>query len=314
MNAGVVDEKSVLVFSMIAQRLAVVTEKNYQATIVKLMLFQPGKESTQFVIGISNLPVVGMIAILRSVRLWGIVWAMRVVQMQPEKKWPAWCLLHPADCVRNTVRCLAVHQADIFLLESFRLEGVIIKVEAPRQSPTARQHERADHSASCISMLFECLRDGAKLRRQRLSREILYAILKRIRAGQDSRVGRPGQRHLRECPFENHPFAAQGIQNRRLHLLCAVAPDMVSPKRVHGDEDDIGGGLPLACSRTFARGSILREAGDREKRESDVKKSLQEIPSRYAGCRALEFIVAELLAPCASLRGHPHSGLSLRTP
>src|SRR5439155_26567390 len=179
-------------------------------------------------------------AILSVVRLGRIIRAVRIIEVKPEKKWAMSGLLQPVDRVSDAFRCFAIDQAQISFLEFLRGEGIVIEIKTASQSPTAVKNKRADHSPGRISMLFESLREGAELRSERLPGEILHAILKWIGPRENDRVRRPGERNLRNSVFKEDAVVGEGIGRRSLHLLCAVATDVVGANSVDRDQNDIG--------------------------------------------------------------------------
>src|SRR5712692_3631900 len=167
-----------------------------------------------------------MSAVLSAIRFGWIVRTVGILQMKPEEKWPARSflppfLIKPIQRVGNALPRPAIHQTDIFFHEALGGESVVVKIEAPGQSPTAIEHKGADYCAGGIALLFEGLSDGAELRRQRLSGEILHTVLEGIRSSQNGRVRRPGERDLRDGVFEPNAVAGQSIQRRRLDICRA---------------------------------------------------------------------------------------------
>src|SRR5208282_6653930 len=156
--------------------------------------------------------------------------------MQPEKKWTLRSLLQPRDSVRHTFPGATVHQTDVLLLEGFRRKRVIVKVEAARQPPTPVENEGADHRSGGVTRLLEGLGHGAKLLRQRLPGEILYAVLKRVCASQDHRVRRPSQGNLRDRPLKQDTVMRQPIKRRSLDHFCAIASHVVGTQSIDGDQ------------------------------------------------------------------------------
>src|SRR5208283_2343739 len=121
-----------------------------------------------------------------------------------------------------------------------RRECVIIKVEAARQPPTPVEHEGADHGAGGIPRLLECLGDRAKLRTERLPGEILYAVLKRISAGQDHGMRRPGQRNLRDGALKHNTVVSQRIEGWSLDGLRSITSHVIGTQGIDGDQYNAG--------------------------------------------------------------------------
>ena len=82
-NRGIVNKKSVLTFSVLAKRFAVIAEKYDQSATVELIALEPGQEPSELVIGVCDFSIIGVVTILGTVRLGRIVGAVRVVQVQP---------------------------------------------------------------------------------------------------------------------------------------------------------------------------------------------------------------------------------------
>src|SRR6202158_3020492 len=183
MHSCVVHEEPMLVFAVVPERLAVIAERYDQRRIIKVVLLEPCDQVAELVIRVGDLAIVEVAAILGTVGFRRIIWAVRIVKMQPEKKWASRSLLQPGDGMCYALPGATVHQTGIFFLEGFRRERIIVKVEAARQPPTPVEYEGADHGSGGVTSLLESLRHGAKLLRQWLAGEILHAVLKGISAG-----------------------------------------------------------------------------------------------------------------------------------
>src|SRR5438552_5537220 len=210
-----------------------------------MITLQPRDQAPQFVISVGDFAVVKMVAILSVVRLGRIIRAVRIIEVKPEKKWAMSGLLQAVDRVSDAFRCFAIDQAQISFLEFLRGEGIVIEIKTASQSPTAVKNKRAYHSPRGISMLFESLGHGAESWGERLSSEILHAVLKWIGSRENDRMRRPGERNLRDGALEENAIAREGIGRRGLHLFCAVATDVVGANGVDRDQNDVG--------RQFAR-------------------------------------------------------------
>src|SRR4029077_17399054 len=156
-------------------------------------------------IRVGDLAIVEVAAVFGAVRFRRIVRAVRVVKMQPEEKRASRSFLQPGDGRRYARAGAPVDNTCIFLLEGSPAEGIIVKVEAARQPPTPVENEGADHSSGGVTRVLEGLRHETKFLCQRLPGEVLHAVLKRISAGQDDRMRRPGKWDLRDCPLKHDP-------------------------------------------------------------------------------------------------------------
>src|SRR2546430_16513452 len=95
-----------------------------------MIIFQPGDQAPQFVIGVGDFPVVKMIAILSVVRLGRIIRAVRIIEVKPEKEWAMSGLLQPVNHVSNALSCFAIDEAQILFLEFLGREGIVIEIES----------------------------------------------------------------------------------------------------------------------------------------------------------------------------------------
>jgi hypothetical protein len=75
---------------------------------------------------------------------------------------------------------------------------------------------------------------------ERLPGEILYAVLKRISAGQDYRMGRPGQRNLRNGALKDNAVASQRVEGWSLDGVRSVTPHVISAQSIDGDQYNAG--------------------------------------------------------------------------
>src|ERR1019366_8945622 len=96
------------------------------------------------VIGIGNLAIVEVAAVRGAVGLRRIVGAVRVVEMQPEKKRASRSSLQPGERMGYALPGAPVDQTDILLLEGRRRKRIIVKIEAKRHDPNAVEHDGGD--------------------------------------------------------------------------------------------------------------------------------------------------------------------------
>src|SRR5258708_3031098 len=106
-----------LTLAVLPQRFAVVAEHDDQAPVIKLIALEPGDQASEFVIGVSNLPVIQMPLILRVVRRGWIVGAVRIIKVQPKEKRSLMICLQPSQRPSYTLFRLAIDQAEVPVLE-----------------------------------------------------------------------------------------------------------------------------------------------------------------------------------------------------
>ena len=83
MHRGVIDEKPVLGFAMLAQRLAVVACKHHESSVEKFQLAQAREESFKHGVIKSDFAVIQVAGVAAEVRLGRAIRAVRVVEMHP---------------------------------------------------------------------------------------------------------------------------------------------------------------------------------------------------------------------------------------
>src|SRR5438552_11625993 len=192
-------------------------------------------------IGIRDLAVVEVVAIVGEIWFEWIEGAVRVVQVQPEKKRTGTTSLpafgQPAKRTSDAGLGFAINQSWVLLQKGLGGECIIVKIEAARQATHSIQHIRAHDRAGRIPIFLESLRDRAELRIERLSSEILNYVLKRISAGEDCGVRRPRQRHLRNCAVKDYSVMRERVESWSLTIGVSVAAEMVGADRVDGDQN-----------------------------------------------------------------------------
>jgi hypothetical protein len=76
--------------------------------------------------------------------------------------------------------------------------------------------------------------------RERLPGEILDAILKRVSAGQDHRVGRPGQWNLRDGALKDYAVVSQRVEGWSLDHLRSITSHVIGAQSIDGDQYNAG--------------------------------------------------------------------------
>src|SRR6266404_8535314 len=191
-------------------------------------------------VGVRDLAIVRVLAILSAVRLRRIVWAVRIIQMQPQEKRAVWRPLaaEPVYGMRYALFCAAIHEANVFVLEGFGRKSIIVKIETARQTPATVKYERADHSASRVPILFERLSEGTELGIERVAREVLDSVLEWICAGENCGVRRPSERHLCNSALKDNAIMGQAVEGWSFDVGISVAAEVIGPNGVDRDQND----------------------------------------------------------------------------
>src|SRR6266566_2278391 len=91
------------VFSMRAERFAVICHHRDQRLIVKPMLLECIKQLAYARVRVCNLTVIGLGCVVLFIGRRRIVRVMRIIEMHPQEKWPARHLAEPAESMIHDV-------------------------------------------------------------------------------------------------------------------------------------------------------------------------------------------------------------------
>ena len=214
-----------------------------------MVLLQPGDQPAQFVVGVGDFSVIGMIRDIGT----GKVQADRTgcgdrtnAARRKTDAAAVFCFQSFSSHRKARVTlspALRSTRPISFCLKRFGGESVVIEIKAASQSPTAVQNKRTDHCACDVALLFEHLRHRTEPLIEGLPGKILHAILKRIGAGQDGGVRRPCKGHLGDGSVEDNAIASQAVHDRGLNVGRAVTPEVIRAHGVNGNENYVGGWL-----------------------------------------------------------------------
>src|SRR5437016_5833126 len=89
--------------------------------------------------------------------------------------------------------------------------------------------------------------------------EISHTVGTRQKPGQDRRMGRVGNRTVRESVLEANAIQRQGIKRRGFNLLVSIAGNVVRAKRIDGDEKHVGARGPRSRSLFSGRNARAQD-------------------------------------------------------
>src|SRR5262249_22599701 len=95
MEGGVVDEKSVRLFAMLAEAFAMIAAQHNERVFVQTFLFQELQQAADLRIGKGDFTIVRTNFVLLTVRWGRPIWEMWVVEMHPKEKVFAGILSEP---------------------------------------------------------------------------------------------------------------------------------------------------------------------------------------------------------------------------
>src|SRR4029079_17452619 len=102
---------------------------------------------------VSDFAVIRTVCILRPVRLRRTIRTVRIVQMQPEKKWLAGHRLQPRKRVIDTLPRLPLDQPQLAVLISIARKNVIIKIKHAGKAPALINNARPDDGGRTETIL-----------------------------------------------------------------------------------------------------------------------------------------------------------------
>src|SRR6267143_1201134 len=160
----IVDEETVLSFTVLSKGFAVVAEEDDQGIVIETVggLLEPGKQPTQLAVRVGDFALIGLLRVLRAERFGRVIRTVRVVEMEPEEKRLILVSLQPANSVVHTLFRTTLDEAEILLKELLPGKGVIVALKSAGEPPTPIAHKRADDRAGSITVVFEAFRQGAK--------------------------------------------------------------------------------------------------------------------------------------------------------
>src|ERR1035438_3519362 len=102
----------------------------------------------------------------------------------------------------------------------------------------AVQDHGSDERGSPGALLLQQVRSGDMLRRE-WDTKIGDAVHAGQQAGQDRDVGRIRNRAMRERLRETDAIGGKRVKRGGFDLLVSVAPNVIGPQRIDGDEEDV---------------------------------------------------------------------------
>jgi hypothetical protein len=231
----------VRLFAVLTERFAVVAGHDDQRVAGQATPFQRQDQAAQLRVGVGDLPVIaGASAVADEVsrrRVRGV----RVVQVRPEKERPG-AAVQPPDRGIDDLRRRPLG------LEQFRSrrippDGVVVDVEAVRQTEAPIQHVGPDERASGITGVLQSPRQRRNLTVE--DDAVLTNPMDGRNGPREQRcVGRQRERHRRADVLERYPSRSKPVDGWR-----QPASDPVGPQRVDGDEEDV----QVSCRRDGRR-------------------------------------------------------------
>src|SRR5205807_3308361 len=108
----------------------------------------------------------------------------------------------------------------------------------PRGESLAVEDHGADERGGAITLLVKYLRQRGVLRRKRYGK-VGDAVRARQESGEDCGVRRIGNGTRSECLGEPHSALCQCVQRWRFYVLIAIAVNVVGPKGVDGNKENV---------------------------------------------------------------------------
>ncbi len=226
--------------------------------------FQLRDDSRDLGIGEGDLAVVGMPLVLRRKRFGRPIRGVRVVKMDPREERLSLRAVDPRQRLVDDFICRPLDRRERHAARLAEIELVVIRVEALVDAPLGVEHVGADEPARAVAARLQRLGEGELLRPEEEAAVVAHAVLRRKLAREHARVHRQRERRHRHRLVEQHSFAREAIECRRLDILVAVRAHAIGARRIERHDDQVE---PAA-----------RDAG-RQRAEVDTAAALR--PPRY---------------------------------
>ena len=146
------------------------------------------------------------------------------------------------------------------------LDRVVVDVEPPREAEAAIQHVGADERGGRVAACLQERGQGLPILGEHVGAVVVHAVVRRLEAAQDRRVGRQRQRDRRQRLLEHRALRGEGVDVRRQARGPAVGADPVRAQRVDGDEEDARprAGPPARAASSRAAATSGRDGDERD--------------------------------------------------
>ncbi len=266
MDRLAIEQDAVLVLAVLAEPLAVVREEDDDRPVVDAEALQLVQQVADDPIGRGHLAVV-LLGIARGEGLRRLVGGVRLVDVEEEEKG---LLRRGAQPVERQPQGLGPRPLEAAeAAAGLELDAVLVEIEAGPQPVLPLEHIGRHRAARGIPLPFQDLRQERQLALldpravEVVADVVAHAVVGRLEAGQQGRVGRERERSRRIGVLEKDGVAPQGIDRRGLHTLVAIGRQVVGTQGVDGDDDDGRALRDIGC------GAGLGGAGGEEEQEEE---------------------------------------------
>jgi hypothetical protein len=229
---------------VIAEPLAVVGEHRHDRAVEDSLLLQVVEQDAEPVVGVGDLGGVARpVVALHGEREGGVVGRVRVEEMDPEEERSVAALtVDPGPGGGDRLRRASLGEMDAAL--GLAALGVLVVIE-PRVEPESRVERRpADERRGPVPGVPQQLgerRETPPLAVGQASPQVVAeTVAHRLEAREHAGVRGEGQRTRCRRGVEADPARREAIDPGRRARRSSEARDVVSPQRVHGDQDQVG--------------------------------------------------------------------------
>ena len=236
-----------LLFAVLAERLAVIAEDDDDRAIEAAVAGEMIEQTAQLQIGCRNLRVVRADHRRRKAladRCGRIVRRMRLVEMHPREERARPILVEPFDGFRHDLAAGPLHgvEADVHAVLA-EIEVVEEAIEALGDAPSTIEDERGDEPAGAVPSGAHDFCERLLLLAEIEAAVVAHAMRAGEGSGHERRVRRECQRRRRGRLREPDAAGREGVERRRLRRGIPIAADMIRPQRVDGDDEDVESGI-----------------------------------------------------------------------
>ncbi len=262
----VIDKNAVGGLAMLSEGFAVVRGQNDERSVQRPGSFEAGEKPSQGGIGVSDLAVVFPAPISRGIRRRRLVRGMGIEIMDPSEERRGALLPEPGRGRGVDIVRLAFDEGQIARGIPAAVM-IVIDLEAAVEPEARIEGERPDERPRAVASLPQDLGQRPASGLQALA-VVARPVRRRIRPGHDRGVGRQGQRGRRERPGKKRPAPGQAVDMGRFDAPIPVSAEMIGPKRVDRDEEDV---RPIGRGRGGkGRGAESQAEGRRDEGAQDA--------------------------------------------
>ena len=262
---GVVERVGVGGLAVLAEALAVVARRRDEGAFAGEARREALEQAAELGVGEGDLAAVAIAREVRGVGLGGPVAGVGIVEVDPEEE-ARRRIGEPGERGVHHPVCAPLGDARAAAPAAPEAERVVVDVEAPRETEATVEDERGDEGRGREALALERLGEGRDAGGEDVHGVVTDAVLRRVHARQQGRVGGQREGRRREGALEARALRGEGVEPGRRAGDAPVAAEGVGAQRVDRDEHH----ALRAFAARAARGAEQREPEGRRAQRPGV--------------------------------------------